>query len=117
MVLVDGVLLEVGDLARSIAFYRALGLALPDPVPGADAVVVPGRCRLEWVRVGGSTRRAGARPVVRVASPADVDAVVRSIHRAGGAVLSGPHDVPWGARVVDLRDPDGCLVRVQAAYP
>jgi catechol 2,3-dioxygenase-like lactoylglutathione lyase family enzyme len=114
MALVDGVLLEVGDLARSIAFYRAIGLVVPDPVRGSDAVVAPGVCRVEWVA---STEGGSVRPVVRVTAPGDVDAVVRRLRGAGHRVVAGPWDAPWGARVADVADPDGGLVRVQAAYP
>ncbi|MCB2177133.1 MAG: VOC family protein [Actinomycetales bacterium] len=117
MGLVDGVLLEVGDLARSIAFYRALGVVVPDPAPGAGVVVMPGRCRVEWVGCADPSRRVAARPVVRVASPAEVDAVVGRLRRAGHRVVAGPFDAPWGARIADIADPDGGLVRVQAAYP
>ena len=37
----------------------------------------------------------------------DVDAVARGITERGGTLDSEPADMPWGARVFRLRDPDG----------
>ena len=36
-----------------------------------------------------------------------VDDIARGIRHAGGALESEPQDMPWGARVFRLRDPDG----------
>lgn len=37
----------------------------------------------------------------------DVDAIARGITERGGILDSEPADMPWGARVFRLRDPDG----------
>ncbi|CAN5824611.1 hypothetical protein BH11GEM1_BH11GEM1_17270 [soil metagenome] len=37
----------------------------------------------------------------------DVDAIARGITERGGTLDSEPADMPWGARVFRLRDPDG----------
>jgi predicted enzyme related to lactoylglutathione lyase len=36
-----------------------------------------------------------------------VDALLERVTELGGTVLSPPNDMPWGQRVVHLRDPDG----------
>ena len=37
----------------------------------------------------------------------DVDAIAKGITERGGTLDSEPADMPWGARVFRLRDPDG----------
>jgi len=37
----------------------------------------------------------------------DVDEIARGIRERGGVLDSEPQDMPWGARVFGLRDPDG----------
>ena len=37
----------------------------------------------------------------------DIDAIARGITERGGTLDSEPADMPWGARVFRLRDPDG----------
>ena len=37
----------------------------------------------------------------------DVDAIAKGIAERGGTLDSEPADMPWGARVFRLRDPDG----------
>ena len=37
----------------------------------------------------------------------DVDAIARGITERGGTLDSEPADMPWGARIFRLRDPDG----------
>ena len=127
MTRLDSVTLEVQDLARSVAFYRLLGLSVPDHPRSASYVctAVGNGCRLEWVVVGESTtvsesfgdRERGVEPVIRCSSPTEVDAVVRAIAAAGYQVESESADTLWGARSARVVDPDGHTVRVFAAYP
>jgi predicted enzyme related to lactoylglutathione lyase len=37
----------------------------------------------------------------------DIDALAEGIRRRGGTLLSEPADMPWGARVFRVQDPDG----------
>jgi predicted enzyme related to lactoylglutathione lyase len=37
----------------------------------------------------------------------DVDGLLDRVTELGGTVLGPPNDMPWGQRVVHLRDPDG----------
>ncbi|MEX0892109.1 MAG: VOC family protein [Gemmatimonadota bacterium] len=45
----------------------------------------------------------------------DVDALAARIRERGGELLSEPADMPWGARVFRLRDPDGFLWSISAS--
>ena len=123
----DSVTLEVQDLVRSLAFYRLLGLSIPEQLctPRYACTSTADGGRLEWVvgqRV--STRRRlsdpcghGVVPVIRCSSPAEVDAIVLAAAGAGHHVEAAPADTAWGARSAQVVDPDGYVVRVFAPYP
>ena len=44
----------------------------------------------------------------------DVDAIARGITERGGILDSEPADMPWGARVFRLRDPDGFRLAISS---
>ena len=102
----------VGDLAAARTFWtEVIGLH----------VVVEGD---EYLRVGGDggftmgIERAGAdeppaiEVVVRVA---DVDATYQRLLATGIECDGPPRDMPWGARHIWLRDPDGRPVSIYSA--
>jgi catechol 2,3-dioxygenase-like lactoylglutathione lyase family enzyme len=118
------------DLARTLAFYRALGLDIPsaaDNEPHVE-VMLPGGFRLlidpvstitsfdpEWTPpVGGSPRTALA---FECADPAEVDATYAAMTSAGFDGHLAPWDAFWGQRYATLRDPDGNGVDLFAALP
>ena len=45
----------------------------------------------------------------------DVDVLLPRVIALGGAVAGGPTDMPWGQRVLHVRDPDGNAVNLTAA--
>lgn len=111
--------LIVEDMARSLAFYRRLGLDLPpeaDKEPHAE-VTLPGGLRLAWDTVetvrsfdpdwqpptGGP--RIGL--AFRVDTTAEVDAVYDQLVAAGFTGHKAPWDAFWGQRYATVRDPDG----------
>ena len=110
------------DVHRSIAFYRLLGLAVPEPEgpdPHVD-VELPGGNRLSFDGEGTITgmhpdwsppARAGRVALAfGVQSPADVDAMFGRLTQAGYAGSLKPYDAPWGQRYASVLDPDGNLV-------
>ncbi len=42
----------------------------------------------------------------------DVDALLSRVAELGGRVTGGPTDMPWGQRVLHVRDPDGNAVNL-----
>jgi catechol 2,3-dioxygenase-like lactoylglutathione lyase family enzyme len=107
------------DVARSTAFYRALGLDIPEP-PSADdhfEVTLPDGLRLMWdnetlIRQIDPTWQApaaGHRAVLafQCASATDVDATYERALAAGGTAKLAPWDAFWGQRYAQLHDPDG----------
>ena len=118
----------VSDMARSLSFYRLLGLDIPD---GAEAeghveVDLGGGVRLmfdaehvmqsfsDWTppQPGGG-RRVGL--AFRCASPAAVDETWAAAVAAGHAGRTAPWDAAWGQRYAQLEDPDGNPVDLYAA--
>jgi catechol 2,3-dioxygenase-like lactoylglutathione lyase family enzyme len=114
--------LVVRDMARSLAFYRRLGLALP---PEADReshveAALPGGLRLAWDTIemirsfdpdwappSGGHRMALA---FRLDSPADVDRAYDELVSLGHEGHKPPWDAFWGMRYAVVHDPDGNAV-------
>lgn len=107
------------DLRASVAFYRLLGVAFPDPDGDHLEVTLPSGLRLmlddlklvkqldkEWTEPQG--HRLGI--AFSCASPAEVDATHAKITAAGYASKSAPWDAFWGQRYAQVVDPDGNVV-------
>lgn len=119
--------LVVADLAASLAFYRRLGLPIPDGAEDSGHVEVrlPGGTRVlfdseETIRSfdpGWEPPAGGARMSLAFAcaSPSDVDAVHAELVGAGYRSHLDPFDAPWGQRYATLLDPDGNPVDLFAA--
>ncbi len=111
--------LVVADMAKSLAFYRRLGLDLPDAADSEPHVEVtlPGGLRLAWDTVEtvrtfdpGWTPPSGS-PRAGLAflcdDPAEVDRVYRDLTQAGYEGHKEPWDAFWGQRYAVVHDPDG----------
>jgi catechol 2,3-dioxygenase-like lactoylglutathione lyase family enzyme len=109
----------VADMGRSLAFYRELGLELPDDADGRPHVeaTLPGGLRFaldteetirsfepDWQRPSGGP---GIGLAFRLDSPADVDAAYERLVSLGYDGHKEPWDAPWGQRYALVRDPDG----------
>jgi len=112
--------LVVNDIARSLAFYRKLGLDIADDIDAEDHVVatLPGGLRMAWDSVAtiksfdstwtpptGGGHRIGLAFVC--ADPAEVDRVYADLVSAGYEGHLEPWDAFWGQRYATVRDPDG----------
>ena len=112
------------DMARSIAFYRLLGLDVPEtPEEGHIDTFLPNGLRLmldsedvihsfnpEWKRARGNQLGLA----IECDSPAEVDALHAQV-AAAGFDAEEPFDAAWGQRYCELRDPDGNPVDLYAA--
>ena len=112
------------DMARSIAFYRLLGLDVPQtPEEGHIDMFLPNGLRFmldseavihsfnpTWERARGNQ--------LGLALECDSPHEVNDLHaKAVAAGFDGdePFDAPWGQRYAELRDPDGNPVDLYAA--
>jgi catechol 2,3-dioxygenase-like lactoylglutathione lyase family enzyme len=115
----DMIGIVVQDMARSLAFYRRLGLDIPPDAEQAPHVetTLPGGLRLAWDPVdtirsfdpswqppSGSPRIGLA---FRFETPAEVDAMYQELTAAGYEGHKAPWDAPWGQRYALIHDPDG----------
>ena len=109
----------VEDMARSLAFYRRLGLDVPAGADGEQHVEVglPGGLKLafdtvdtirsfdpSWTPATGSPRMGLA---FACDSPAEVDKLYGELVAAGYEGHKEPWDAFWGMRYALLHDPDG----------
>ena len=107
------------DLGASVAFYRLLGLDVPDPSGDHVEATLPNGLRLmlddlklvkqldkEWTEPKGHRMNLA----FRCASPAEVDATHAKITAAGYASKSAPWDACWQQRYAQVVDPDGNVV-------
>jgi catechol 2,3-dioxygenase-like lactoylglutathione lyase family enzyme len=117
------------DLARSLAFYRLLGLPVPEEVevgPHVEIEVAPG-VLLAWDSVEVITGMdpswappAGGHRVAlafECEDPAEVDAVYEAVVAAGHHGHLPPWDAFWGQRYAVVHDPDGNAVDLYAPLP
>lgn len=125
MPLLNATGIVVSDMARSIRFYRLLGLDLPE-TPGEghidtflpngvrfmlDAEDVVRSFRPEWTRETGNQLGLA----FECESPAEVDEIYAQVLAAGFEGEKEPWDAFWGQRYAQLRDPDGVPVDLYAA--
>jgi catechol 2,3-dioxygenase-like lactoylglutathione lyase family enzyme len=113
------------DMARSIAFYRLLGLDVPEtPDEGHVDTFLPNGVRFmldseetvrsfqpEW------TRRTGNQIALafECESAPEVDEMYARVVAAGFHGEKAPWDAFWGQRYAQLRDPDGVPVDLYAS--
>ena len=114
----------VSDMARSVAFYRRLGLEFPDGAENEGHVEaqLPGGLRYmldtedviasfdpDWTR--GEHVHGGA---FRCETPDEVDRVYKELVDSGGSAHKEPWDAFWGQRYAQVKDPDGTVIDLYA---
>jgi lactoylglutathione lyase len=117
------VILFVGDLERSIAFYRdVVGLQLKLQGDGYAEFATEGT-RFGLYHRGRLSELIGREPMISgpggevVFLVEDVDAQAGRLEKAGATLLSGPVDRPWGHRTLHFEDPDGFVVELAEEIP
>ncbi len=125
MPLLNAIGIVVSDMARSIRFYRLLGLDVPEtPDEGHLDTFLPNGLRFmldteetmrsfrpEWGRETGNQLGLA----FECESPAQVDEVYARVTGAGFHGEKEPWDAFWGQRYAQLQDPDGAPVDLYAA--
>lgn len=107
--------LVVTDMEATVAFYRLLGVDLPDHPEGHVEGALAGGIRImfdtvevvqsfsDWTPPAGGHRIGMA---FLCDSPADVDATHARMVEAGYRSHVDPFDAPWGQRYATILDPD-----------
>ena len=115
----------VADMARSIRFYRLLGLDVPEtPEEGHVDAFLPNGVRFmldseetvrsfrpEWIRETGNQIALA----FECESTAEVDEAYERVTAGGYEGEKEPWDAVWGQRYAQLRDPNGVPVDLYAA--
>ena len=114
--------LTVNDLQASLAWYRdVLGFTEGERWEHdgklAGVSVVAGTVTInltqdDWAK--GRDRKKGEGFRLYLNTVQDVDEIAAAIKARGGTLLSEPKDMPWGARVFQLADPDGFKLTVSS---
>ncbi|HEY3139654.1 MAG TPA: VOC family protein [Acidimicrobiales bacterium] len=123
----DALGIVVDDMARSLAFYRELGLDVPpeaDEQPHAEAAL-PGGLRVlfdtaaniqsfdpDWQPSTEGRHRLEL--AFRLDSPAEVDSLYDKLVSLGYQGHKEPWDAVWGQRYAMIHDPDGNSVSLFA---
>ena len=116
----------VSDLGRSIAFYRLLGVDLPEGGEGHIEATLPSGARFmldeesviksfrsDWTRETGNQLALA----FECSSPAEVDEFYGRAKAGGFDAEKEPWDAFWRQRYAQLRDPDGVPVDLFAWLP
>jgi catechol 2,3-dioxygenase-like lactoylglutathione lyase family enzyme len=116
--------IAVSDMARSIRFYRLVGLDVPQTPDGGHVdAFLPNGVRFmldseevirsfmpDWSRENGNQLSFA----LECASPAEVDEVYARVTGQGFEGEKEPWDAFWGQRYALLIDPDGVRVNLYA---
>lgn len=126
----DFIGIVTANLGASLAFYRSLGLNIPDGQDDAPHVehVLPNGMKLAWDPVStlesfipGFTLPTGDNRIAfafSAESPSAVDeAYSRIVREHPNAGETAPWDAPWGQRYATVLDPDGNSIDLYAALP
>ena len=116
--------LVVSDMEATVAFYRRLGLTIPDTDPAFQAhhrtAQVEGGIDLDFDSVEFARHWdqgwRGAMGVLgfKVETRERVDEIYADLTAAGYKAQQPPYDTFWGARYAVLEDPDGNPVGVMS---
>ncbi|MBB4287104.1 VOC family protein [Roseospira goensis] len=115
MVAISLITLAVADVARSCAFYEALGLRTAPTneegvafLDGGGVVLsLYGRTALAEDTGLTDARPGGVTLAFNVATPEEVPVRLDAAVAAGATVLKPPRTMPWGGVTAYFADPDG----------
>ena len=115
--ILDQINLVVSDMEATVAFYRRLGLDIPETVPAFQAhhrsARLPGGIdfdidSVEFARHWDRGWASGSGVIgFKLASREQVDVVYADLTSAGYRGQQEPCDAFWGARYAIVEDPDG----------
>jgi len=117
--------LTVRDLDASLAWYRDVVGFTVDQKYERDGKLRAVALKAGDVRIligqddgaKGWDRVKGEGFSLQFTTDQDVDEIANRIKALGGILDSEPADMPWGARVFRLRDPDGFKLTISSVRP
>lgn len=117
--------LTVKDLEKSLAWYRdALGFTVDRRIERDGKLrgiaIKAGAVRILLNQDDGAkgmNRTKGEGFSLQLITAQSVDEIAKRIKSQGGSLDLDPTDMPWGARVFRVRDPDGFRFAVSSERP
>ena len=114
--------LTVNDLRKSLAWYRDIVGFTVDQEYEAEGTLRAVALKAGDVRLllgqddgaKGWDRVKGQGMSLQIMTAQDVDAIAKRIVERGGTLESEPADMPWGARVFRVQDPDGFKLAISS---
>jgi uncharacterized glyoxalase superfamily protein PhnB len=114
--------LTVKDIHASQAWYRdVLGFAVDEEYKNEDKLMGVGMKAGEvFIMLGqddgakGWDRVKGQGMSFYITTEQDIDELASRIKAAGGTLETEPADMPWGARIFRLHDPDGFKLTISS---
>jgi uncharacterized glyoxalase superfamily protein PhnB len=116
--------ITVNDMATSVAWYRdALGFEVGQQFE-RDGRVAATQISAGVVRLllnqedgaKGADRKKGQGISLQFSTSQNVDAIADRAQAHGAALVSEPADMPWGARMFRLNDPDGFMLVISSVW-
>lgn len=116
--------ITVNDMATSVAWYRdALGFEVGQQFE-RDGRVAATRINAGAVRLllnqedgaKGADRKKGQGISLQFSTSQSVDAIADRARAHGAQLVSEPTDMPWGARMFRLNDPDGFMLVISSVW-
>jgi uncharacterized glyoxalase superfamily protein PhnB len=116
--------LTVKDLDKSLAWYRDVVGFEVDRKHEREGKLRAVSLRAGDVRIlinqddgaKGWNRAKGEGFSLQITTEQNVDEVAKRIKQHGGTLESEPADMPWGARMFRLRDPDGFKLTISSVH-
>jgi uncharacterized glyoxalase superfamily protein PhnB len=109
-----GTALTVNDLQKSLQWYRDVMKFTVDRTIERDGKVLGYGLKAGTVQIfinqddfAKGQREKGLGMSFQITTIQDIDALANGIKSRGGTLVMEPADMPWGARVFRVRDPDG----------
>jgi lactoylglutathione lyase len=117
--------LTATDLQKSLAWYRDIvGFTVDEEYERngklAAVALKAGNIRILLGQDDGAKgfdRVKGEGFSLMITTAQNVDEIARRIKERGGSLVTEPTDMPWGARVFRLQDPDGFKLAISSERP
>ena len=112
----------VNDLTKSLAWYRDVVGFTVDQQHERGGKVVAVSLKAGDVRIllgqddgaKGMNREKGAGMSIMLSTAQNIDELAAQIKERGGVLATEPMDMPWGARVFRIADPDGFKIAISS---
>ena len=116
--------LTVDDVAKSIAFYEALGFIVANRWE-ENGTLVGGMLKAGNSELGlsqddwkkGRDRQKGIGTRLNIETAQNIDEIAARVKAAGYKLDVEPFDTPWKTRQFDLTDPSGFKLTVSSEWP